>query len=50
MGGGGRGRGVFIFWRKNTSICSLLNLFSFLSFSRFCNDQQPHMVRITFIC
>ena len=30
----------FIFGKKNTSICNLLNLLLFSLFSRFCNNQK----------
>ena len=39
--------GGLILGRKNTSICNLLNLLRFFLISRFCNYQQPLMVRIT---
>ena len=40
--------GGLILRRKNTSICNLLNLLLIFLFSRFCNNQLPQMVRITF--
>ena len=50
--GGGMGThmlGGLIFGRKNTSICNLSNLLLLFLFSRFCNNQHPQIVRITFI-